>query len=146
MRCTSGGGGGGERVLWIGIKALLDSVPASALHLLIYTCHEDANKEQLFRKVKHCFNIDIPMDAPLTLVPIRTHTILEAKWYPICTMFGQSLGAVVVAFECSLRGPCDVWCDTTGWAYTFPVAAFFGSRVMAYVHYPTISTVRKASL
>ena len=31
--------------------------------------------------------------------------------------------------------------DTTGWAFTFPVARLFaGCKVAAYVHYPTISS------
>lgn len=30
--------------------------------------------------------------------------------------------------------------DTTGWAFTFPLARMAGSRVAAYVHYPFISS------
>lgn len=35
----------------------------------------------------------------------------------------------------------DVWVDTTGCAFTFAVAkCLYGCKVLAYVHYPTIST------
>ncbi len=30
--------------------------------------------------------------------------------------------------------------DTTGWAFTYPVPKVVGCRVVAYVHYPTVST------
>ncbi len=38
--------------------------------------------------------------------------------------------------------PCrtQVYIDTTGWAFTYPLAWRAGSRVACYVHYPTIST------
>jgi ALG11 mannosyltransferase N-terminus len=33
----------------------------------------------------------------------------------------------------------QVFVDTTGWAFTYPLARLAGARVAAYVHYPTIS-------
>lgn len=33
-----------------------------------------------------------------------------------------------------------VYCDTTGWAFPYPLVWLAGARVAAYVHYPTIST------
>ena len=30
--------------------------------------------------------------------------------------------------------------DTSGWAFSFPLARLAGARVLAYVHYPTVST------
>jgi hypothetical protein len=39
-------------------------------------------------------------------------------------------------------GPCrpQVFFDTTGWAFTFPLARLAGCKVACYVHYPTVST------
>jgi alpha-1,2-mannosyltransferase len=34
----------------------------------------------------------------------------------------------------------ELFIDTTGWAFTFPLARLAGSKVACYVHYPTIST------
>lgn len=34
----------------------------------------------------------------------------------------------------------QLFIDTTGWAFTYPVAAAAGARVAAYTHYPTVST------
>jgi len=39
---------------------------------------------------------------------------------------------------CTLR--LQLFIDTTGWAFTYPVAAVAGAHVVAYTHYPTVST------
>lgn len=51
------------------------------------------------------------------------------------------MGSVLVAFECLLRFTPHVFLDSTGYAFTYVVARwFFGCTVVAYTHYPTIST------
>lgn len=66
--------------------------------------------------------------------------MLEAKWYPIATMVFQSVASVIVGAECFLRLVPDIFCDSTGAAFIFPLAKLLGCYVMAYVHYPIIST------
>jgi hypothetical protein len=39
-----------------------------------------------------------------------------------------------------LRNSAQVFVDTTGWAFTFPLAKLAGCKVACYVHYPTVST------
>ena len=36
--------------------------------------------------------------------------------------------------------PCDIFCDTTGLAFSYPVVKFFlpNTKVVAYVHYPSL--------
>ena len=34
----------------------------------------------------------------------------------------------------------QMWVDTSGWAFTYPLARLAGARVAAYTHYPTVST------
>jgi alpha-1,2-mannosyltransferase len=34
----------------------------------------------------------------------------------------------------------QVFIDTTGWAFTYPLAKLAGCRVACYTHYPTVST------
>ena len=34
----------------------------------------------------------------------------------------------------------QTWVDTSGWAFTYPLARLAGARVAAYTHYPTVST------
>lgn len=58
-------------------------------------------------------------------------------------MVGQSVGSMVLAVEALLRLTPDVFVDTTGFAFTYPVAKLLaGCRVATYTHYPTITTVR----
>lgn len=33
-----------------------------------------------------------------------------------------------------------MYVDTTGWAFTYPLAKLAGARVACYVHYPTVSS------
>jgi len=72
-------------------------------------------------------------------VNIRSTTVLEAKWYPVATMLGQCLGSILVGLECALRFIPDLYFDTTGAAFTYPVFAPF-CKVACYVHYPIISS------
>eukprot|EP00952_Eustigmatos_sp_NYUAD-ZCMA_P004099 18014-Eustigmatos_ZCMA.PRE.1 len=66
---------------------------------------------------------------------------LEAERYPLFTMLGQSIGCMLFAWSCLWSLVPDVYIDTTGCAFTYPVAFIFGVRkIAAYVHYPTIST------
>ena len=54
---------------------------------------------------------------------------------------GQSLGSIVLACEALLRAPASLFIDSTGFAFTYPVARLaFGSHVHCYTHYPTISS------
>lgn len=58
-------------------------------------------------------------------------------------MLMQSLGSVVCGVECLLRCTPDVYFDTMGAAFSYPVARVIaGCKVLAYVHYPIISKVR----
>ena len=50
---------------------------------------------------------------------------------------------MLVGLECILRLTPDVYCDTMGAAFTYPVVHYLcNAKVVAYVHYPIISTVR----
>lgn len=56
-------------------------------------------------------------------------------------MLCQSLSSVIVGLECILRRNPDIYCDTMGAAFTYPLAKLlFGCHVVAYTHYPIIST------
>lgn len=57
-------------------------------------------------------------------------------------MLFQSLGSMAVGLECIVRFPPDVFCDTMGAAFTYPVVYYLtGCAIAAFVHYPIISTV-----
>ena len=126
-------GGGGERVLWVGLAALKDQKD----RMVVY-CGENIKKATLEDKVNDRFGIEV---SNFELCSMKSRCLLEPTKYPVATLIGQSLGSMVVAVECIVRCPPDVFVDTTGFAFTYLIAYFLaGARIAAYVHYPTIST------
>lgn len=68
--------------------------------------------------------------AALSLVPPRSPLL----------QIGQALGSVRCAWAGLRQLVPELFVDTTGWAFPYPLARLAGARVAAYVHYPTIST------
>ena len=130
-------GGGGERVLWVGIAALLDQRPG--LRCAVYT-GDRVRPAQILRNVKDRFGLELPGDAIEFIYLTQRHWV-EAKCYPRFTLLGQSLGSMLLATEAMLRYAPLTFIDTTGYAFSFPVARIIGGCLVGcYVHYPTIST------
>jgi alpha-1,2-mannosyltransferase len=132
-------GGGGERVLWCAIQALL--LANKGIRIAIFTGDHERGDE-ILSKAKERFGISIAdPEGRIIFVRLRSRFLLEARCYPAFTLLGQSLGSMVVAVEALLRFNPEVFIDTMGCAFTFPVARYlFGCYVGCYVHYPTIST------
>ena len=129
------GGGGGERVLWAAIQALQRESPDS--ELTIY-CGEGWTPESLSIDAARRFNLTV---APtFRTVPLQSRDALRPERYPRLTMVLQALGSIRVAIEGLKQHVPEVWVDTTGWAFPYPLVRAAGGKVVAYVHYPTIST------
>ena len=133
--CDSGGGG--ERVLWKCIAALHDLSPT--LHCIVYTGDTTADTDILDRACKR-FNLP-PFRRRIEFVRLTNRSLLEATNYPRFTMLFQSLASIRVAYSALQKRKPHVWFDSTGFAFTYPLAGLvFGCQVMTYTHYPTIST------
>lgn len=66
--------------------------------------------------------------------------MLEPKWYPRFTLFGQFLGGIVVSLECLIRLNPVLLIESTGIPGAFPVFKLIGgAEVLVYMHYPTIT-------
>ena len=148
----SNAGGGGERVLWLAIHALVSlqtkkkkktkQKQQRPLHVLIYTGDVEVPDAAILQRAEAHFGVHLTnLPLPLSFVKVPGRQWLEAARYPVLTMLGQSAGSMLLALVCLLYFLPDVWVDTTGCAFTYPVAALIGRcRIAAYVHYPTIST------
>lgn len=139
--CDSGGGG--ERVLWMMIHALLkEDQFKDNLKIVIYAAKGDKDKEHILSAVKDSFRIDLTEHSDRILfVSVSTTALLEAKWYPVATMLFQSLASILVGLECLIRCTPDIYCDTMGAAFTYPLAKLLcGCTVVTYTHYPIISS------
>lgn len=138
------GGGGGERVLWRAVRTLakLSKDLGRPFHVLIYTGDVDVSPADILSGVTRQFEISIdPSAVPVSFVYLRGRGLLDPSLYPTFTMCAQSMASMALAAEALFRATPDVFVDTTGFAFSFPIAWLASCSVGAYVHYPTISMV-----
>jgi hypothetical protein len=98
-----------------------------------------------------------PPTQPPTQPPNRTQLFVDttgwASTFPLARLAGCRVATYVHPPRPSptTQPPClsttnrstaqpQLFVDTTGWAFTFPLARLAGCRVAAYVHYPTVSS------
>eukprot|EP00455_Lapot_gusevi_P047834 TRINITY_DN6532_c0_g2_i4.p1 TRINITY_DN6532_c0_g2~~TRINITY_DN6532_c0_g2_i4.p1 ORF type:complete len:496 (-),score=118.00 TRINITY_DN6532_c0_g2_i4:86-1573(-) len=134
--CNSGGGG--ERVLWKCIQTIQALAKRNPVRCVVYT-GDPVPSNYILEKARKQFGITF--DLPISFVFLQHRAWVGAERWPRFTLLGQSLGSVVLAVEALLKVTPDIFFDTTGYAFTYPLArVWFGCRVACYVHYPTIST------
>lgn len=133
-------GGGGERVLWCGIRAIQKKYPAEKI--IIFTGDVDSAPDQILNRARQRFDIQIPAnDGKLEFIYLHSRKWIEAAMWPRFTLLGQSLGSIYLGLEALDKCRPDVFIDTMGYAFTLPVFKYLGQcKVGCYVHYPTIST------
>lgn len=146
-------GGGGERVLWRALAELIamkrTAVAASdamaRARLLLYT-GDAAAPAELLARAQARFGIDIgPDDVQCVRLHWRYWSTAEA--WPRFTLLLQSVGGALVAAEAMWRAPADLYVDTLGYAFAYPVWTYVGgARVLCYTHYPVISADMLASV
>lgn len=130
-------GGGGERVLWTGIRALQKRY--NFVRCVVYTGDPYVSGEEILRKARQRFNISLP--EPVEFVFLKKRRWVEASMYPYFTLLGQSFGSMLLAWEALNCYLPDIFLDTMGYAFTLPLFRYLGGcQVGCYVHYPTIST------
>ncbi|KAG7397540.1 asparagine-linked glycosylation protein [Phytophthora boehmeriae] len=152
------GGGGGERVLYCALLALVDYFKKTQakedakynLQLVLYAGDDGLSAEELVARGADAFNLpelkNLRVGLNVTLVPLPSRELLEPNLYPSFTLFWQSVAHIKLALEAleesAKRGIFPhVWIDTTGCPFSYVVASIvYACTVVAYVHYPMIST------
>eukprot|EP00794_Sanderia_malayensis_P007237 gene7237-8045_t len=130
-------GGGGERVLWCGIRSLQKRY--DFVHCIVYTGDIDASASQILSRAKERFNIEL--DRPVEFIYLNKRRWVEAGMWPYFTLLGQSIGSLFLGIEALIKFVPDIYIDTMGYSFTYPLFRFIGGcTVGCYVHYPTIST------
>ncbi|XP_050546579.1 GDP-Man:Man(3)GlcNAc(2)-PP-Dol alpha-1,2-mannosyltransferase [Daktulosphaira vitifoliae] len=133
--CNSGGGG--ERVLWCAVSAVSAAYPK--VKIIIYTGDLDASPIEIVKQAKLRFNIILPSN--LEFIYLHKRKWVEAENYPYFTLLGQSIGSIILGIEALKLFQPDVYIDTMGYAFTFPLFYIIAKcKVGCYVHYPTISS------
>ncbi|KAF5738445.1 GDP-Man:Man(3)GlcNAc(2)-PP-Dol alpha-1 2-mannosyltransferase [Tripterygium wilfordii] len=128
-------GGGGERVLWCAVKAIQEERPD--LDIVVYTGDHDASPQSLITRANDRFGVRL-LSTPM-VVHLYKRKWIEETTYPHFTMIGQSLGSVYLSWEALCNLTPLYYFDTSGYAFTYPIARVFGCKVICYTHYPTIS-------
>lgn len=129
-------GGGGERVLWRAVQEIFANF--SHCDVVVYT-GDEASAAEILALAQSRFGLRV--DQRVRFVRLRTRELLDARHYPFFSLAAQSMASVVVALEAAARCVPDVFVDSMGFAFSFPVFRYLvGATVACYVHYPTIST------
>lgn len=130
-------GAGGERVLWFFVKAL--QAKYEKVHVFIYTGDLDHDRETILANVETVFGLK--MQGNISIVYLHRRKYVEAKMYPYCTLLGQSIGSIYLGWEALSIFKPDIFIDTMGYAFTYPLFKYFGGcKVASYTHYPMISS------
>ncbi|KAJ8331843.1 hypothetical protein BDV3_004640 [Batrachochytrium dendrobatidis] len=135
------GGGGGERVLWTAINAIQQDCKQRQLSntfIVVYSCPLSSTPNELLIHIKKQFDIVVDPET-IRFVQLESWKYLEAKRYKRLTLLGQSLGSIITGMEAMQQLVPDVFVETVGYAFIYPIARFFQTKVVSYVHYPTIS-------
>lgn len=134
-------GGGGERVLWAAIESILKKHKKD-IQIIVYTGDTNSTPDEILQRVKQRFDMNLHAYKPsITFIYLRSRFCVEAKYYKMFTLLGQSIGSMVLGFEALVRFVPDIYIDSMGYAFTYPIFRYIASvPIVAYVHYPTIST------
>jgi alpha-1,2-mannosyltransferase len=159
------GGGGGERVLWKAIEVLGTMVaeqkqPTSSsaivVVIIIFTIDPPSSTyaTDVLQQVQERFSITLPNQSnnnnnnpqfQIRFVHLHDHQHLLQP-APYLSLLVESWNTLRLAWyglqKCRQQGYAPhIFIDTTGAAFTFvPAVILYACRVIAYVHYPTIST------
>lgn len=130
-------GGGGERVLWAAINAIQTKYPD--VSIVVYTGDLEAHPLQILDRTEKVFNYKIKDN--IKFVYLHRRKWVEPTMYPYFTLLGQSLGSIWLGIEALNSCVPDIYIDTMGYAFTYPLFRYIGGcRIATYTHYPTIST------
>ncbi|EHA8592567.1 putative GDP-Man:Man(3)GlcNAc(2)-PP-Dol alpha-1,2-mannosyltransferase [Cocos nucifera] len=128
-------GGGGERVFWCAVRAVQEVNPD--LDCAVYT-GDDTSPQSLAARALDRFGVNLLR--PPRVVRLSRRKWIDERTYPHFTMIGQSLGSVYLSWEALCKSTPYYYFDTSGYAFTYPLARVFGCKVICYTHYPTISS------
>ncbi|KAJ8904256.1 hypothetical protein NDN08_000780 [Rhodosorus marinus] len=128
-------GGGGERVLWRAVSALI-AERGEIVEVIVFGGSGEA--DDVKRKVQNQFGFDI--DHRVRIVQLRTGFWTKPSYFPAFTLLLQSLTGIIVTLEALLTIPVDVLIETSAHPFAPFAAWLLDVRILSYIHYPTISS------
>lgn len=108
---------------------------------VVYSGDIPSSHQDLQSHVSDRFNLLLPR--PVRFIPLASRSLLEARLYPRFTLMLQALGSLVVGAEAVGRYRPDIFLDTMGYSFAYPLVKVMSGgncKVACYIHYPIIST------
>lgn len=137
-------GGGGEKVLWRAVRETLSY--DRNCYVVVYTGDVDSSREEIIRNVRHRFDYEMDFDR-VGFVFLYHRKWVDGKTWKHLTLLGQAVGSMLLTAEALLKFVPDIWCDTMGYPFGYPVVKrFTGLPIITYTHYPVISSDMLAKL
>lgn len=140
-------GGGGERVLWAAVKTTLaEEANIAAIYVGV---EDNLTPKVLLEKAAERFNIQFSAQEVdrIVIIFLTQKQLIEPSLYPIFNLVGQAFGQALLGYEAISNLVPDVFVDTTGLPFSYPVVRWFAQiPVVAYVHYPFIQSEMISSL
>lgn len=106
--------------------------------------YQPTTKEDILDKCYTRFGIPLQepqFSARIHFLPLTKRVLVSDGYWKHFTLLGQSYGAARMAFEACNQLLPDIFIDTMGYAFAYPVVRLFDHNIPigAYVHYPMIS-------
>ncbi len=98
-------GGGGERVLWVAIRAMKKRFPSA--DFVVYTGDLEVAPDQILAKARKNFNVDL-QDGSIRFVYLHKRSWVEAANFPFFTLLGQALASVFLGEKSARNYSKDV--------------------------------------
>ena len=136
-------GGGGERVLWCAIRAIMRARPQAQVVLFTdlppHTPGEDLCA-LLSERARTRFGVELP--SRFEVVELSGESVdaaVDPRRWPTCTRLMQAACSVRLGVEALTGGRAPaLLIDTAGFPFALPLARLLGCRTAAYVHYPWV--------
>lgn len=138
-------GGGGERVLWIAIQALMESDQLSGeerRYVVFCSGLRSVDGSEVLRTVERQFGITLPRPVKFVFLRPSYTQWLNGDRYPVASLLLQMLvGGLLLFYECAVVNTLTpIVVETVGIPMLYPLVTLLsGSTLAAYVHYPVIS-------
>ncbi|QOU20962.1 hypothetical protein BRETT_000677 [Brettanomyces bruxellensis] len=138
-------GGGGERVLWQAVYVTLQKSSRNVALIYTFTESNDQSVSSILTSVHKTFGLDFFTEdkkgrVVFMQLPNKYRWIIDGNSFKFLTMAFQALGSVIAFFFAMNECAPDIFIDTLGLPFSYPLAScFLQIPVYAYVHYPWVS-------
>ncbi|SCV00970.1 LAME_0G13168g1_1 [Lachancea meyersii CBS 8951] len=131
-------GGGGEKVLWKAVETTLQRDPNCVT--AIYTGDNESSGSDILANVAKRFGYQLD-SSRVVFIYLKSRHWVDPQTWPRLTLLGQALGSVILTIEALYRMTPDMWCETMGYPFSYPIVKWIARiPVITYTHYPIISS------